>query len=466
MRPAPAGTRRFGGSVTVRGLFATLLALIALSAAALVFWRCEGEAPAIEAPERVGLGRDGTKLEVGVRDEKSGLRSVRAVLVHPGGEETLLEKRYPGGLIEGGLERPSLERFEVGIDPRELELEEGEATLAIEARDWSWAGLGAGNVTRYELPIAIDLTPPRAWVESGLTYVRRGGSGAVVYGASEDAIEDGVRVGERVFPGFVHPASTDAERRRFALFAIPRASEAGIPVHVFARDPAGNRVTAEWPVRVQTRRFEEVRINLDRPFLEGKVRRLAGRLGIEADDPVAAFQKINSEVRAQNEARVQEIVARSGAQRHWRGGFRQLAGSQVTSRFAEHRRYFVEGEQVSEAIHYGYDLASTAHAPIDAANAGVVLFADRLGIYGNCVILDHGLGLTTLYGHLSRLDVAEGERVEQGQTLGLSGTTGLAGGDPLHFAVLVGGVYVDPTEWWDARWVREHVEARLAKAQP
>ena len=98
---------------------------------------------------------------------------------------------------------------------------------------------------------------------------------------------------------------------------------------------------------------------------------------------------------------------------------------------------------------------------ITAGNGGRVLFAGELGIYGDCVILDHGGGLTSLYAHLSRIDVSEGQSVQKDEVLGLSGETGLAGGDHLHFAILVSGVYVDPKEWWDPKWVREHVEVRL-----
>jgi murein DD-endopeptidase MepM/ murein hydrolase activator NlpD len=92
------------------------------------------------------------------------------------------------------------------------------------------------------------------------------------------------------------------------------------------------------------------------------------------------------------------------------------------------------------------------------------LWADDLGIYGNCVILDHGYGVTSLYGHLSRIDVKVGELVRAGQQLGLSGSTGLAGGDHLHFAILVDDTYVDPVEWWDPKWVREKIDSLLAPA--
>jgi murein DD-endopeptidase MepM/ murein hydrolase activator NlpD len=155
-------------------------------------------------------------------------------------------------------------------------------------------------------------------------------------------------------------------------------------------------------------------------------------------------------------------VAGGGPEKRWQGAFAQLDNSKVTSVFAERRSYFVDGTQVSEATHYGYDLAATANTPITASNAGRVLYAAPLGIYGNCVLIDHGMGITSLYGHLSRIDVHEGDSVTKGQTLGLSGQTGLAGGDHLHFAILVGDTYVDPVEWWDPKWVATHVEAQLA----
>jgi murein DD-endopeptidase MepM/ murein hydrolase activator NlpD len=150
----------------------------------------------------------------------------------------------------------------------------------------------------------------------------------------------------------------------------------------------------------------------------------------------------------------------------WNGAFAQLANSKVTSRFAEFRTYTVDGQTISTARHYGFDLASTSGAPITASNDGVVLFADSLGIYGNCVIVDHGLSLSSLYAHLSRIDATVGQSVKRNDQLGLSGATGLAGGDHLHFAILVGETYVDPMEWWDPRWVKSHVAVRMTPATP
>ena len=158
---------------------------------------------------------------------------------------------------------------------------------------------------------------------------------------------------------------------------------------------------------------------------------------------------------------MRELIAESDTMFSLDGAMQQMPGSMVTSRYGEQRAYFLEGQRISEAVHLGYDLASTARAPVTAAAAGRVAYAGKLGIYGKCVLIDHGLGLTTLYGHLSSLDVKAEERVTRGQQLGRSGATGLAGGDHLHFSVLVGDVYVDPIEWWDAEWVRTHVQTAL-----
>jgi murein DD-endopeptidase MepM/ murein hydrolase activator NlpD len=350
---------------------------------------------------------------------------------------------------------------------------EGDAILEVSAKDWSWAETFSGNSGVLEIPIRVDLTPPRIWVESGLTYVHRGGAAAVAYSLEEPTSRDGVEVGDAFFPGFPFPdektgqaGKTSAGRRRFAIFAVPRDAPPNAAIRAVAQDEAGNRATASWMTRLQEREFPEVRINLGGAFLSSKVPELASQLGVEEGDSISTFQRINSETRAANERRIREIAATSSAKRYWRGAFQQLRNSAVTSLFAEHRSYFAEGEKVSEAVHYGYDLASTAGAPITAANAGQVIFADALGIYGNCVIVDHGLGVTSLYAHLSRIDVREGDLLEKDQRLGLSGATGLAGGDHLHFAVLVGGTYVDPKEWWDPKWVREHIEARLAAEAP
>ena len=103
----------------------------------------------------------------------------------------------------------------------------------------------------------------------------------------------------------------------------------------------------------------------------------------------------------------------------------------------------------------------TANVPVLAAASGRVIWADYLGIYGNCVIVDHGLGLQSLYAHLSSIGVQAGNSVVPDDELGRSGMTGLAGGDHLHFAILLNGWAVNPTEWWDPHWIADRITRKL-----
>ena len=142
----------------------------------------------------------------------------------------------------------------------------------------------------------------------------------------------------------------------------------------------------------------------------------------------------------------------------------QPRNTKVFSNFAETRTYVHSGRQIDTQVHFGYDLASTKQSPVPAANKGVVAFAGPLTIYGNTVVVDHGLGLQTLYAHLSSIGVKVGDAVEKGQEIGRSGATGLAIGDHLHYEVLVHGISVTPLEWWDAKWIRDRIAKPLREA--
>jgi murein DD-endopeptidase MepM/ murein hydrolase activator NlpD len=439
-----------------------LLVIGVVAAAFFAAPRLEGSPPRIEAPEVHALGRAPRTLAVALSDEGSGLRSASARLVHAGGESVIAERAFAGDLLTGGGREERAATLEIALDAAALGLAEGDARLVIGARDWSWRGWLGGNTGELAIPLRIDLRAPRVQVETGLTWVRRGGAGVVVYRLDEAAAEDGVRVGEAFFQGVAFPGG--GPERRVALYAIPVDAPAEPAPRVIARDDAGNETAAPWPTRILERQFPDSTIRLSSSFLEGVAAPLAANNGLAASDPVEAFRLVNEELRARSEARIREILAQPSAERHFAGAFAQLANSKVTSGFAEHRTYLLDERPVSRAVHYGFDLAATAATPVTAAAAGVVRHAGELGIYGDTVIVDHGLGLASLYAHLSRVDAEPGRRVEQGEAVGLSGATGLAGGDHLHFAVLVGGSYVDPLEWWDERWVREHVESELARS--
>jgi len=170
---------------------------------------------------------------------------------------------------------------------------------------------------------------------------------------------------------------------------------------------------------------------------------------------------INRELRSHSAAQLKELSEETRQEFLWDRPFLPMSNAQVMSSFADRRTYLYQGREVDQQDHLGFDLASVRQAEIQASNSGRVVLARYFGIYGNAVAIDHGYGLMSLYGHLSSIAVEEGQVVERGQVIGRSGETGLAGGDHLHFTLLVGGQPVNPVEWWDSAWIRDRFAAKL-----
>jgi murein DD-endopeptidase MepM/ murein hydrolase activator NlpD len=201
---------------------------------------------------------------------------------------------------------------------------------------------------------------------------------------------------------------------------------------------------------------------IDDDFLTAKVPDLlAQNGGPPASDLVAGYLWINRTLRRQSEDRIREVTRQSAPAQLWEGPFLRQPNSAPLAGFADRRTYVYKGEQIDRQTHLGFDLASLRQSEVPAGNAGKVVHAGLLGIYGDAVILDHGLGIFSLYAHLSAIRVATGQDVERGDVLGRTGATGLAGGDHLHYSVMLWGVHVDPIEWWDGKWIRDHVTAKL-----
>jgi murein DD-endopeptidase MepM/ murein hydrolase activator NlpD len=140
--------------------------------------------------------------------------------------------------------------------------------------------------------------------------------------------------------------------------------------------------------------------------------------------------------------------------------FYPLRNGQKVASYGDERHYYYgeKDNEVSQSYHVGYDLASTKMATIKASNPGTVVYASENGIYGNMPMIDHGLGLYSLYGHCSQLLVNEGDEVKTGDAIAKTGVTGLALGDHLHFGIVVQGVEVRPVEWFDQEWIRKNVD--------
>jgi murein DD-endopeptidase MepM/ murein hydrolase activator NlpD len=318
--------------------------------------------------------------------------------------------------------------------------------------------------------VQVRLEKPRIEVISTHHYINLGGSEMIVYRVQPADVQSGVRVGDVEYPGF--PASgatvegghlTDPAVR-VAFFALRFDQDVNTPMQLYARDEAGNTTAADFEHQTFPKVFKSSTIPLDDKFLDRVVPAiLAGTTEVKpSGSTIDQFVVINSELRHKNAETIREQAAKTSPELLWRGEvFYPFVNHAVESAFADHRTYVYGGRTVDQQTHLGFDLASVVHAPVLAANRGRVVFAQELGIYGNCVIIDHGMGVQSLYGHLSSVAVKVGDDVEKAQPIGKTGITGLAGGDHLHFTMLVNGQMVNPVEWWDPHWIQDRVLRKL-----
>lgn len=422
-----------------------------------------GGAPEVTLHEqRPAIGAEHL-LEARFRAPENGLGTIRIELEQNGRVEVIAEQSFarpgPFALRGGEQTREAVLEAEVGTRARGW-LGEGEATIRAVADRLS------GPLRRVD-PVVVATTlpvrtrPPRLEILSSRHWVRQGGSGLVVMRVGEHVVEAGVAAGETVSPAGPYPSRPADER--VALFAVPWDLDDGSSIRAFVVDDAGSRVEQPFVDGYRARALKTDTVNVSDDFLERVVPAIASRTpGFSAEGSLLEqYLRINGEYRRQNLQAIRDLAAASEMAPLWSGGFEQLPRGALQAGFADRRVYRYEGREVDRQTHLGIDLASTARAEVPAANSGRVVWADWLAIYGNVVLIDHGLGLMTGYGHLSQIDVAAGEMVAKGRTVGRTGTTGLAGGDHLHFEVFVHGHSVDPLEWLDPEWVRSNILDRL-----
>ena len=345
-------------------------------------------------------------------------------------------------------------------------LRAGTARIVVTATRASFLNLRTLTATATK-DVQVRLDPPRIALISTHHYVNHGGAEMVVYRATPPDVASGVRVGDVEYPGF--PVSTAGDPAvKAAFFALLYDQPMNAKIIAFARDEAGNEARASFIDNVFEKPQKKSRIEIDDRFVNRVVPEILEhspelKLAPPAAgaDMIPAFMKVNGELRRMNAAQIEALARQTSPAKLWDGPFVQLGNSKVEAAFADHRTYLYKGKEIDQQVHLGFDLAVTRNVPILAANAGTVLNASWLGIYGNCVIIDHGMGVQSLYGHLSAFDVKVGDKVSRGQTIGRSGMTGMAGGDHLHFTMLVNGRMVNPVEWWDPHWIDDRVTRKL-----
>ncbi|MBW6521521.1 MAG: M23 family metallopeptidase [Desulfoarculaceae bacterium] len=428
-----------------------LLFLVILLFAAVfgAFFLFERENPGIsmaEFPEYIGAD---TTLDLTLSDTKSGLRSIRITINQESQEKEVLYTEYPRQGYMGKIGPTEVKEKQL-LDLKKHGLKDGPAEITLEVRDYSFWGFFKGNLTRIVQNFTIDTKAPKINLLHATRYLRQGGAGIVIYQATEEILHHGVQINGNFHPGF--PVSDGREYTYIAFLALPYDATAIVAPRVIAEDPAGNKTAISFASVYRQANQKRDRITISDGFLSAKIPEFEEHYPEMQGDMIEKYLYTNRNLRDINNQKIKELCEKSDSVRSWKGAFQRMPGSPRAG-FADHRTYDYQGQPIDEQVHLGVDIASTQRADIRAAEAGKVIFTGYNGIYGKMVVLDHGQGVFSLYSHLSQINTTVDSIVDQNTVLGLTGTTGMAGGDHLHFSMLINGIFVNPVEWWDPSWI-------------
>jgi murein DD-endopeptidase MepM/ murein hydrolase activator NlpD len=426
----------------------TIAALAALLVAAfLVFW-FTGKKAEIKLAKPVASIGTSTTISVQT-DDPVGVKAFSAAVEQNGQSKTVYENET------NTKQKTMIFTFSAGKKQADF-LKEGPAKLIVKAKTNDLRGA----TTTFTQDVTVVLRPPTIVADSKQHYINQGGMELVIIEAGGNWTEAGVRVANYRVGSFPMPGEPDNSSHRFALFPFPwNVSPDTIPL-AYAANGAGTEVTTTFWTKIFPKSFRSSDITVT----DKDLTKVVGELDPDGQGSlIERFIKLNKELRQTNTQQIYELRKKTENKILWSGPFIPMKGTRE-SFFADRRSYFYQGKKVDEQIHLGYDLAQTNNMPVKAANSGRVVWADRLGIYGNCVIIDHGYSLQSLYGHMSRIIVKEGDMVQKEQQIGISGATGMAFGDHVHFSMLVDGYQVDPKEWWDEHWIHDRILSKIGPA--
>jgi murein DD-endopeptidase MepM/ murein hydrolase activator NlpD len=405
--------------------------------------------PVVDATSAVTTLGQATPVSVHVQNPR-GIRNIAAFVEQNG-------TRYPiGESRPTARQTDTTWNFTAGIKSAP-QLKDGKATLIVEASSNDLLH----KTGRWEREVTVVTQPPSVTADSEQHYLYLGMADLATFSVSGGWTEAGVRVGDQKFRGWPMPGGKPG---MFSLYAFAWNMPAGTAPVAYVANGAGNEATSplvvEFPKKEQPK-YTTHDLQVSDAFLQKVVNELDPN---GTGDPVARFVKINSEMRRANNQTLSDLRLKTADHFLWSRPFARQKNSKAEANFADVRNYIYHGTKIDQQVHLGYDLAVTQHVGVEASNDGKVVYAAPLGIYGNCIVVDHGYGLQTIYGHLSQINVHEGDMVKQGQVMGLSGQTGMAGGDHIHFAMQLDGVQIDPKEWWDAHWIKDHIAKRVELA--
>jgi len=414
--------------------------------------------PKIESQKSIFWNRkDPLRIKV---SDNVGLNSYEVTL-SDGKKSVILDK----GFFDAGIKEKIIEvKYPKGkvLDPRAKDYK-----VTITVGDKSMWNMMAGNTETKTIDVTIDYKRPNVNILSNSRMINQGGSALVVFQADDENMDKlYILANKNKFK--VQPYKKEGY---YATLVAWPFKDDSFDAKIVATDLAGNRREVHIPYYHGNPRYRTSYIRATDKFIDGKITDLASSDPEYADitDKLEKLKAINETMRLKNEELIHKLSKNVSDEMldRWKiKKFYPLRNGKKVASFGDHRYYYYGSKDniVSESYHVGYDLASNSMADIKASNPGKVVFADDNGIYGNMPLIDHGLGLYTLYGHCSQLLVNEGDEVHTGQTIAKTGMTGLALGDHLHFGILVQGIEVRPVEWFDQSWINKFINKPFKQA--
>ena len=393
-------------------------------------------------------------------DDESGIKYYKVVF-KDGQKEVVLNQQIFTDIQKNvviNVNPPKLDMFYKGTNSK----------LFIETVDNSKWNLLEGNRATKTVDIQIDTKKPVANVLENSRYIQRGGSGVVVVNVKDDNLKD------------AYISFNDQKRFKLqpfykedyyvALVAWPVDFEEFKRVNLIAIDRANNKTITKVPFYIQNKKIRTDKIKLSERFIKNiSASVLEQSLEPIPTDLIDIFVQSNKTLREKNVSTILNVAEKSMQNDRIDNfninSFKRLRGSKTVAGFAERRHYFLDGEKINEAWHLGVDWASVKKAPVYTSNSGMVIFNEYLGLYGNTIIIDHGMGLASLYAHTSAQSVELGDQVSKNQKIANTGATGAVFGDHLHFGILVQGVEVNPVEWMDNNWIKVRISDVLSAAK-
>ena len=424
-----------------------LVVLIApfVSLSAFILTGCSA-APVVNLSSPVTVIGQATPVAVQVHSEH-GVHKAEAFVEQNGARYSVWQLAQPSSSPEGAW------NFTAGVKSTP-QLKDGKAKLIVEATS---NGL-FGKTAHWEQDVTVVTQPPSISADSDQHYLYLGMADLATLNISGAYTDAGIRVGDQTFRAWPMPGGKPGF---FSLFAFAWNMPPDTAPVAYASNGTGNDVTA--PLVFQFPKKEQPKYTVhDLQITDAFMNKVVNELDPNGTgDLVARFVKINTEMRKANNKTLFDLRTKTADHFLWSQPFQRQSRAQAEATFADTRNYIYQGKKIDQQTHLGYDLAVTQHVGVEASNDGRIVYAAPLGIYGNCIVVDHGYGLMTLYGHLSHIDVHEGDMVKRGQVMGTSGQTGMAGGDHIHFGMLLDGIQIDPKEWWDPHWIKAHIAKRV-----